>query len=75
MKKSGNKIGDKGRMSGGWTFNDGGGWSNIALNRGLRKKISGYLRRGMGDNLPTLVLAFDRHNLFVIGWRSGIIFF
>jgi hypothetical protein len=54
---------------------NGGGWSNDALNRGLGVRTSGYLRRGMGDNLPTSVFTFDRRNILLNEWRSGIIFF
>ena len=57
MRRSGNMIRGRGRRSGGWTSNNGGGWNNSALNRGLRERTNRHLKRGMCGNLPTLVLA------------------
>ena len=61
--------------SGGWTSDHGGGWSNNALNESLGVLISRNLRKGMGDNLPTLALTFDRRNILLIGEKNMIILF
>ena len=75
MGKNGNKIGGKGRCSGGGASYHGGDWSNIVLNGSLRVRTSRNLRKNMGDKLPTLALMFDRRNILLNGQRSRSIFF
>ena len=54
-------------------------WDGCAIMGKIDKMIRGGRRKSGGwtSNLLTLALAlaFDRRNIFVIGWRSLIIFF
>lgn len=78
MGRSGNMIHGKGRRSGGWTSYKCGCWSNNAMYRGLGKRTSGYLSRGISGNSLALALAIAlasyQRTFLGIGRRNWIIF-
>ena len=74
MARSWNRIEGRGRRSGGWTSNHGGGWSNSPRNGSRGIRLSRNLGRGKGDKLPILTLSGP--NFFHNGGRRwDLVFF